>query len=285
MTHTFRRLLAAAGLVLAGVVAACSHDMTTGAPGAVRTVVALHAVSTGTTSGPSLAAMDDSGGMRIDTGKVCDDDRDCHGPFSVGKISKADVDSLTVDVSKVEVLQVQMDTNKSDSAEAKEDSAKSASDSAEMKEDSTERADTARGEGDRGDDHENDERTWISLDVTAGGHIDLLNLPDSAKAGITVATGSLPAGTYKHVRLFVMNATIFLKNQIVTPTGDTLKAGVGIPVLIPSADSTGAAIKTDERFTVTGGSSSVQLFFDADDTIRHIVVTGDGKIIVPPVIH
>jgi len=55
------------------------------------------------------------------------------------------------------------------------------------------------------------------------------------------ATGTLLPGRYKHVRLFVTDATIFLNTQIVTPAGDTLKTGVGIPVKIPSADSTGAA--------------------------------------------
>jgi hypothetical protein len=187
--------------------------------------------------------------------------------FFFGRIAVSDVDSLTLNVTKVEVLAAMSDSeNAADSAaEAKADSGRN-------------------GDNDADDNHENDERTWVSLDVTAGGHLNMLNLPDSAKSGITVAVGTLAAGTYKHVRLFVTDPMIFLKNQIVTPAGDTLKAGAGIPVVIPSADSTGAAIKTDERFTVTADSSTVQLVFDRDDSIRHIVLTGDGKVIVPPVI-
>ena len=272
MTHGygFRATLAALGLVGA---AACNHEvMPTGAAGAVRAVVALHAG----TSGSTAPTASDRGGLGADTGMVSDTlrmdngDKDGHGPFFFGRIHRADIDSLTLDVTKVEVLEVNPDSeNAADSAaEAKADSGKG----------------RHEDEDDR-DDHENDERTWVSLDVTAGGHLNLLSLPDSAKDGLTIATGTLPAGTYKHVRLFATNAMIFLKNQNVTPTGDTLPAGVGIPVKIPSADSTGALIKTDERFTVTDGSSTVQLFFDEDDSIRGVVVTGNGKIILRPVIH
>lgn len=238
---------------------ACSRDtMLTGARGAVPVSMTLQSVS----ASPLAAA--------AVLGMLSEDGDSGRGTGMFGRISKADVDSLTVDVTKVEVLQVNPDSeNAADSAaEAKADSGK------------------GKGEdNDADDDHENDERTWVSLNVTAGGHLNLLKLPDSASAGLTIATGTLPPGTYKHVRLFATNAMIFLNTQIVTPAGDTLKAGIGIPVKIPSADSTGAVIKTDERFTVPNGGGTVQLFFDGDDTIRHIVVTGNGTIIVPPVIH
>lgn len=256
MRSTYQYLLAVCGLGLLSAVAACSRDLT-GSARAVATSVALHSVAAPAAAAPAKA------------GPLADDgDHNGHGMSGFGRISKADIDSLTVDVTKVEVLA------------ANPDSEHAADSTAETKADSGKHED-----GDRGDDHENDERNWVSLDVTAGGHLNLLSLPDSASAGLTIATGTLAPGVYKHVRLFVTNPMIFLKTQIVTPTGDTLKAGVGLPVIIPSADGTGAAIKTDERFTVTNGSSTVQLFFDADDTIRHVVVTGDGKIIVPPVIH
>jgi hypothetical protein len=256
MKSTYQYLLAACGLGLLSAVAACSRDLT-GSAGAVPTSVALHSVAAPAAAAPASAGPLADGG-----------DRDGHGMPGFGRIRKADIDSLTVDVAKVEVLAANPDSeNAADSA-------------AETMADSGKHEDQERG-----DDHENDERTWISLDVTAGGHLNLLKLPDSASGGLTIATGTLAPGPYKHVRLFVTNPVIFLKTQIVTPTGDTLKAGVGIPVIIPSADSTGAAIKTDERFVVPSGGGTVQLYFDADDTIRHVVVTGDGKIIVPPVIH
>ncbi len=259
-THLSWPAFAALGLMVA--VAACSRDMApTAAAGLVPAAVTMASSSTS----PGVFGA----GMAGDTARMPADSDDGHGGMLfLGRISRSDVDSLTVNVTKVEVLAATPDTeNAADSA-------------AEMK------ADSGRHEdNDADDDHENDERTWVSLDVTAGGHLNLLQLPESASAGLTIATGTLAPGKYKHVRLFVTDATIFLKNQIVTPTGDTLKAGVGLPVKIPSADSTGAAIKTDERFTVASGSATVQLFFDADDTVRHILLTGNGQIIVPPVIH
>jgi hypothetical protein len=250
MRSTHQYLMAACGFALLAAVAACGRDLT-GAAAAGRTSVALHSVAAPAAAGPLTN----------------DGDHDGHGMRGFGRIGKADIDSLTVNVTKVEVKAEMPDP---------ENAADSAAEA---------RADRGKHEdGDRGDDHENDERTWVSLDVTAGGHLNLLKLPDSASGGLTIATGTLAPGPYRHVRLFVTDATIFLKTPIVTPAGDTLQAGVGLPVIIPSADSTGAAIKTDERFVVPSGGGTVQLYFDADDTIRHVVVTGDGKIIVPPVI-
>lgn len=256
MKTRYRKIFALGGFGLFAAAAACSHDATlTGAVGAVPASVAL-AMGSGT------SAVASPFGLLSDAG---DSGRD--GGHALGKVGRSDIDSLVVNVTKVEVHVEVPDT---------EDAADSA---AEAKPGSARHEDE-----DRDDEHENDEKTWVSLDVTANGHIDLMRLPDSASGGITIATGTLAPGRYKHVRLFVTGPTIFFKNTIVTPTGDTLQAGVGYPVRIPSADSTGAAIKTDERFTVPAGGGSVQLFFDADDTIRHVVVTGDGTIILRPVI-
>jgi hypothetical protein len=255
MTRTRPNTLAVATFGLLVAAGACSRDLALTKPaGAVQAAVTLasSALPAAAPAQPGPVAGDGDGG---------------HGFSGFGRIGKADVDSLTVDVSKVEVLAANPDTES-----AADSAAEAAADSGR------------RGGDDADDDHENDEKTWVSLEVTAGGHLDLLMLPDSTQTGVTIATGALAPGTYKHVRLFVTDATIYLKNQIVTPAGDTLQAGVPIPVIIPSCDSTGAAVKTDEQFVVPDGGGTVPLYFDADDTIRHVVVTGDGKIIVPPVI-
>lgn len=258
MKNAYRRIPVLGALGLFAAAAACSHDaMLTGAAGAVQASVSLKmgsgTASVVTTPFGLLADEGDSGrgGQH-------------HGMNETGRISRSQIDSLVVDITKVEVRAELPDTeNAADSAaEAKADSEKSHED----------------------DDHENDERTWVSLDVVGNGHLNLLKLPDSASAGITIATGTLAPGVYKHVRLFATNPMIFFNAPIITSAGDTLKPGIGYPVTIPSADSTGAAIKTNERFTVPSGGGNVSLFFDADDTIRHVVLTGDGKIVVPPVI-
>ncbi len=278
MNHLYRKTLLVAGAGLLAAAAACSHDMTpTGARGAVPASIRL--VSASPTPGAPVASI---------IGLMADDGDSGHADSGEGRgedfhnqISLSNVDSLTVDVSKVEVKAAVADSeNAADSAAEKSGDDERCE---EQREHDSMPADTACAHM-GGDDHENDEATWVSLDVTAGGHVNLLKLPDSASAGITVASGTLAPGTYRHVRLFVTNAMIFLKTQIVTPAGDTLKAGVPIPVKIPSADSTGAAIKTDQSFTVPTGGGSVKLVFDADDTVRHIVVTGNGTVILQPVL-
>ena len=221
-----------------------------------------------------------------------------HGHWWLGRVRPTDVDSLVVTVTSVQVRSEVPDSEEaSDSAERQADSVEDAADSAERQADSAgEAADSGeraadsmgdqmmndQGEGDRGDRH----GTWVSLNLVGSGHLDLMHLPDSASGGLMGATDSLPAGSYRHVRIFVTSPMIYFDTTLVTPAGDTLKAHTGYPVKIPSADSTGAAIKTDESFTVpTGGSATVPLYFDRDDTVRHIILTGDGTIIVPPVMH
>ena len=170
------------------------------------------------------------------------------------------VDSLVVTVTKLEVLTAIPDS---------ENAADSVADSLE--------ADSAKGH-----DWSQREWGWIQLPVDSA-HLDLIHLPDSAAAGIPVATDTLPAGTYRHVRLFIINPMIYFDTLIVTPAGDSLKAGVGYPVIFPSVDSTGAIFRTDDPFVVPATGDTVSLYFDRDDTVRHIIITGDGKIIVPPV--
>ena len=146
-------------------------------------------------------------------------------------------------------------------------------------------ADHGSDGGDSAQDRDHDRNDgWITLGVSGSGHLNLLALPTSADSGLVVATDSVPPGVYEHLRLFVTGPMIFFRRDIVTPAGDTLRAGTGYPVFIPSADRTGAAMSTDEEFIIPTGGGNVPVFFDQDDTIRHIVITGDGRIIVPPVI-
>jgi len=180
-----------------------------------------------------------------------------------------DVDSLTVTVTKLEVLTALADS---------ENAADSAADSTA--------ADSAHGAHGDNDNHDWEQREfgWTVIPVDSA-HLDLIHLPDSAAAGVKIATGTLPAGTYRHVRLFIVNPTIYFDSTIVTPQGDTLMAHTPYPVTFPGADSTGATFKTDDPFTVPAAGDTVSLFFDRDDTVRHIIITGDGKIVVLPSFH
>jgi len=251
-----RNLLALGGLSLLAA-AGCSRDMTSAATSAksgVPVAVRLTSVQASTAGAPVVPMADEGPGGDGD-----------HNPGEFGRVRLSDVDSLMVTVTKVEVRVPLPDA---------EDQADQAAET------NSEHAQA----GDEDDDHEQDEVGWDTLDIVGGGHVDLIHLPTDAGSGLTVASGTLPPGTYRHVRLFVESAMIFFNTPIVTPTGDTLKKDVGYPVIIPPADATGAAVKTDESFTVPTGGGNVPLFFDADDTIRHVRVTGDGKIIIPPTI-
>ncbi len=259
-------ILAAAALL--GAAAACSSDRAMrpasgGAPVALSLAAAPASASiAGTMAGILVGDFGDTAGF----GQFSDGDGHQWMGWP-GRVRPSEVDSLIGTVTKVEVLTAMSDS---------ENAADSAADSA--------KADSGRGDDDENDDFEEREFGWTSLSIVGSGVLDFVHLPDSAQAGLTVASGTLPPGTYRHVRLFVTGATIYFDTTLVTPAGDTLKKGVGYPVIFPSADSTGAVIKTDEPFTVPSGGGNVQLFFDKDDTIRRIVLTGDGKIIVPPVI-
>lgn len=255
-TMTSRNLFALGGLCLLAA-AGCSRDMTSAAgssqKGQVPVTVRLASAAM-PQAGVPVAPLADGGWG----GGGRDQDE-------FGRVHRSDVDSLIVTVTKVEVRVplADVEDQADEAAETNSDNAKA---------------------GDDDDDHEQDEVGWDTLDIVGGGHLDLIHLPTDAGSGLTVASGTLPPGTYRHVRVFVTGPMIFFNTPIVTPTGDTLKKDVGYPVIITSADATGAAIKTDESFTVPTGGGNVPLFFDADDTIRHVRVTGDGKIIIPPTI-
>ncbi len=269
-TAAWASMVGAAAFLLA---AGCSTEppitaalaTTAGGQNTVAIRLASSTPTTAATTAATLAA--DMGPDSAEDGEMAHG----HGPWWVGRIRPSEVDSLIVTVTKVEVHTMGVDS---------ENAADSVADST--------RADSMMNghEDDNGDDWEESEAGWTSLNISGSGHLDLMHLPDSTSGGLMIATDSLPAGTYRHVRIFVTTPLIYFDTTIVTPAGDTLMAHTGYPVKIPSADSTGAVIKTDESFTVpAGGSASVSLYFDRDDTARHIILTGDGTIIVPPVMH
>ncbi len=245
--ETSRRSLFSLGTLAAfALVAACNHDGTGTGPGAganqapVVMRLAAGASSSGTT-GLGVATTGvltgDFGGGNSGFGDF-GDGMGHHWRGWWGWTRTRDVDSLIVTVTKVEVL-----TALSDS----EDAADSAADSLA--------ADSAGHHHDDDDssDFEQREFGWTDLAIAGSGHLDLVHLPDSTAAGLPVASGTLPAGSYRHVRLFVTNPTIYFDSLIVTPAGDSLKPDTGYAVTFPSADSTGAMFKTDDPFVVPGG--------------------------------
>ncbi len=119
---------------------------------------------------------------------------------------------------------------------------------------------------------------WIVLQVVGGGRIDLMRLPVEGSQGITVAAGDAPPGEYERVRLVIASGEIWLNTTIVTPQGDTLLANTAIRVFFPSG-----GIMVAVEFAVPEGGGDIPLVFDAAETFAHVLVTGDGRVIVTPV--
>jgi Domain of unknown function (DUF4382) len=197
-------------------------------------------------------------------------------------VTPNEVDSLVVTVTGVRVHAIVAD---SDSAEgiAWGDSATDA-DSAEWK-------GAMEGEGGRWGDgfhfggwfgHDADSVAWYTLDLVGSGRLDLLHLPTDSANGLVLASGDVPPGDYRRVRLEISDATIWFDTTVTAWNGLTFKPDTGYSVLIPSAEQSG--LKTDAGLTVPNGGGDVTLMFDTDATIRGALVTGSGKIIVIPVI-
>jgi hypothetical protein len=272
-------------LALAAAAGACDRrgafDATATAPVRLTLHRASSAISAAWTSGGALFQHGDSGRHRGDW---------------ASRLALAGVDSIIVVVSEVQLAPARHDTVDDDEEDG--DGSGSASmgrpgprgdmggrhgrpgwpgrDSAAGRGDSLRhRGDSARHRG-GAFDHD----AWISLQVVSGGRVDLLNLPTEDAQGIVLATGDVPPGDYHLVRLVIASGEIWLNTELVTPHGDTLPANTAIPVFFPSG---GVMILTD--FTVPEGGGDVALVFDADETFAHVVITGDGRVMVTPVLH
>jgi hypothetical protein len=137
-----------------------------------------------------------------------------------------------------------------------------------------------------GADSADDSPGWISLDLGAPVTLDLVALPSEGVSPLVIAAGSVEAGTYTMVRLFVSSASIRLKGDVTIGQAIALQGGVDYPVTIPSGAQTG--IKTDVSFTVEAGSdgtaTDVGLLFDASTTFANVTATGAGSVILAPVL-
>ena len=124
---------------------------------------------------------------------------------------------------------------------------------------------------------------WIELPVVAPASLDLFALPTTEEGAVTIAAGDLVPGDYGSVRLFIGSAQIWFNAEVTAPGhGGTFAADEPYDVTIPSASHSG--IKTDAGFTVPEEGGDIALTFDADATVQHVNLTGNGKIMMPPVI-
>jgi len=127
-------------------------------------------------------------------------------------------------------------------------------------------------------EHEDEGHGWFALTVSSGGRIDLMHLPTDSN-GIVLASGEIPPGTYTRATFDIAEGWLWLNIPFVTPQGDTLPAGQAIPVIVPSG-----RIRAMVQFVVPEGGGDIPLLFDPSQTLSRIIITGNGKVIVTPVL-
>ena len=126
---------------------------------------------------------------------------------------------------------------------------------------------------------------WIPFVLDEPLTVDFMALPAPNESPVVIASGSVPVGTYRNVRLFVEDEFVVFSEPF-TVGNSVFDMDTEYPVVIPSADKTG--IKTDLTFTVTadneGNEEEVNLLFDTEATFRGVTATGSGKVMLPPVL-
>jgi hypothetical protein len=129
------------------------------------------------------------------------------------------------------------------------------------------------------------EDLWVVLDIENEEDwvtLDLMALPSEGDSPLVFAAGDVPVGEYHKVRLFISEAWVEFVNGFTVGRSD-FEAGVPIPVEIPSAQNSG--VKADISLVVEEGNvEDVGLLFDSEATFKHVVGTGNGRVLMPPVI-
>lgn len=127
---------------------------------------------------------------------------------------------------------------------------------------------------------------WQSLTLDADATLDLAALPAEGTSPIVIASGSVPVGDYKMVRLFVDSASIVFTGPLSIGQAASFDGDTEYEVTVPSGTQTG--IKTDATFSVnagdTGEANAVDLLFDPDATFGNVSATGSGKVTLSPVL-
>lgn len=219
------------------------------------TALALGLLGCGNGTGPegtghvSVALSQTSAGLAASTGL----DTPSFDVVPVGSVG-----SFSVDVTAVEVHRVGADEEES-SGEAEGD-----------------------GEAGEGSD------PWIRIELTPAGEdeVDMLDLPetDDASSGLQIALEAVPAGTYNLLRLFFDGVSLSLLED--TMIGGVLyEANTDLPleIRVPSGDQTGILVQTGTFEVPDGGTASVEVIFDSATSLQNVTATGNGIIIVAPV--
>lgn len=124
---------------------------------------------------------------------------------------------------------------------------------------------------------------WFEIGVTET-ELDLLSLPTDQ--GLTIAEGSLPAGTYNQIRLFFTGATVdFHPDFDPDGEGTMFEAGaMDVPLRIPSGDQTGIKVPGVSFDLAEDATAEVTISFDDGASVQTLTVTGAGEVMMSPVL-
>lgn len=122
---------------------------------------------------------------------------------------------------------------------------------------------------------------WVAVAVVGNGFLNLVKLPTSTQGALVVASDSVPAGTYRNLRFFMQDLTIWFNRQIAVGQ-ILLQPNTPYTVTVPSGAQTG--LKTNATFTVPTGGGQVNIVFDGTATLANLAVTGTGAIQLAPVL-
>lgn len=152
-----------------------------------------------------------------------------------------------------------------------------------------------------GDDSVRDDQ-WIKLMAVHPTLLNLLALPTKADSGLKIVRGTLPAGTFDHLRLLFDSAAITFA-QTVTVGHDnhmrTFKADSTYPLIIGGIgmppDSVSDKDNDDANhfgifvpgttFTVGKDSSTtITIVFNAGESVKRVIVTNKGLRLAPVIL-
>lgn len=139
------------------------------------------------------------------------------------------------------------------------------------------------GDGEDGEgDGEGPTAGWYGVAVTEAA-LDLLALP--VDETLTIASGSVPAGAYNQLRLFISGATVdFAEGYDPDGEGGIEAGATGVPLVIPSSDQTGIKVPGLSFDVPADAESEVTVSFDEGASVQNLTVTGTGEVRMTPVL-
>lgn len=130
---------------------------------------------------------------------------------------------------------------------------------------------------------------WQTLTLGDPVTLDLMALPTAEDGDpIVIGTGMVLVGSYRKVRLLVSDGEIMFRGPLSHGNGNAANfaGGTPYPVTIPSGAQSG--LKTDVSFDVTdagdGTGNAVDIVFVPGTTFQNVVATGNGKVMLAPVL-